>query len=326
VAGRPMCRRIGPEHAGGMITVTSLTKRYGPVAAVDDVTFTCEPGTITGFLGPNGAGKSTTLRMITGLARPDAGRATIAGSVFAGLPNPARVVGTLLDASAMHSGRTGRATLRIVATMAGAPMRRVQAVLEAVGLASAAQRRVGAYSLGMRQRLGLAQALIGDPEVLILDEPANGLDPEGIAWIRTLLRDFADRGGTVLLSSHLLAEVRATADHLVVISAGQVVAQGALADLLTSTGLIVRAADQARLRQLLTQCSAPFAARTDGALRVETSTGIDAGHIAALAVRAGLPLLELRTADGADLEQLFLSLTSPASAPALGPLTPEVTP
>jgi len=320
-----MCRRIGPEHAGGMITVTSLTKRYGPVAAVDGVTFSCEPGTITGFLGPNGAGKSTTLRMITGLARPDSGRATIAGRVFAALPNPARVVGTLLDASAMHNGRTGRATLRVAATVAGVPPHRVQVVLDAVGLASAAPRRVGTYSLGMRQRLGLAQALIGDPEVLILDEPANGLDPEGIAWIRNLLRDFADRGGTVLLSSHLLAEVQATADHLVVISAGQIVAQGALADLLTSTGLIVRAADEAGLRQLLTQRSIPFAARTDGALRVDTSTGIDARHIAALAVRAGLPLLELRAADDADLEHLFLSLTSPAPAPEPGGPTPEVT-
>jgi ABC-2 type transport system ATP-binding protein len=315
-----MCRRARPQHASGMITVTSLTKRYGPVAAVDDVTFTCEPGTITGFLGPNGAGKSTTLRMITGLAWPDAGRATIAGRVFAALPNPARIVGTLLDASALHSGRTARATLRIAATMAGVPVSRVQIVLDEVGLASAARRRVGTYSLGMRQRLALAQALIGDPEVLILDEPANGLDPEGIAWIRNLLRDFADRGGTVLLSSHLLAEVQATADHLVVISAGQIVARGAMADLLASTGLIVRAADHAGLRRLLTQCSVPFAARTDDALRVDTSTGIDAGHIAALAVRAGLPLLELRAADDADLEHLFLSLTSPAAT-----LTTEVT-
>jgi ABC-2 type transport system ATP-binding protein len=302
-----------------MIAVTSLTKRYGPVAAVDDVTFTCEPGTITGFLGPNGAGKSTTLRLITGLARPDAGRATIAGRAFADIPNPARVVGALLDASALHDGRTGHATLRIAATVAGVPARRVQIVLDAVGLAGAARRRTGTYSLGMRQRLGLAQALIGDPEVLILDEPANGLDPEGIAWTRGLLRDFADRGGTVLLSSHLLAEVQATADHLVVIRAGQIVAQGAMTDLLTS-GLIVRAADHAGLRRLLTQCSVPFTARTDGALRVDTSTGIDAGHIAALAVRASLPLLELRTAEGADLEHLFLSLTSPAGA-----LTAEVT-
>jgi len=177
----------------------------------------------------------------------------------------------------------------------------------------------------MRQRLGLAQALIGDPKVLILDEPANGLDPEGIAWIRHLLRDFADRGGTVLLSSHLLAEVQATADHLVVIRAGRIVAHGAMAGLLTSTGLIVRAADQARLRKLLTQGSVPFAARPDGAFRVDTSTGTDAEHIAALAVRAGLPLLELRAADDADLERLFLSLTSPAPDAGAGAPTPEVT-
>jgi ABC-2 type transport system ATP-binding protein len=324
-AVRPMCRPTRPSHASGMISGTALTKRYGSVVAVDDVTFTCEPGTITGFLGPNGAGKSTTLRMITGLARPDVGRATIAGRVFAELRNPTRVVGTLLDASAMHNGRTGRATLRISATMAAVPMRRVQIVLDAVGLTGAEQRRVGTYSLGMRQRLGLAQALIGDPEVLILDEPANGLDPEGIAWIRNLLRDFADQGGTVLLSSHLLAEVQATADHLVVISSGKIVAQGAMADLLAASGLIVRAVDQRALWQLLTQHSVPFTAHADGAVRVDTATGMDAKQISALAVRAGLPLLELRTADDAGLEHLFLSLTSPGPEAIAGVLTPEAT-
>jgi len=306
-----------------MISITAVTKRYGPVVAVDDVTFTCEPGTITGFLGPNGAGKSTTLRVVTGLARPDAGGATIDGRAFAELPNPARVVGTLLDASAMHTGRTGRATLRIAATMAGMPPSRVQAVLDAVGLNGAARRRVGTYSLGMRQRLGLAQALIGDPSVLILDEPANGLDPEGIAWIRALLRDFADQGGTVLLSSHLLAEVQATVDHLVVISAGKIVAQGALTDLLTTTGLIVRAADQTALRRLLTQHAVPFSAYSGGALRVDTSTGVDATRLASLAVRAGLPLSELRPADDAGLEELFLSLTS--SGASAGNPASEVT-
>ena len=219
-----------------MIAIENLTKRYGPVVAVDNVSFTCQPGTITGFLGPNGAGKTTTLRMITGLARPDAGHATVAGRPFAELPSPARVAGTLLDASAMHMGRTGKMTMRIAATMAGMPVNRVDEVLAAVGMTGAAGRRVGTYSLGMRQRLGLAQALIGEPSVLILDEPATGLDPEGIAWIRGLLRDFADRGGTVLLSSHLLAEVQATADHLVVISAGKTVAAGALADLLAAAG------------------------------------------------------------------------------------------
>jgi ABC-2 type transport system ATP-binding protein len=219
-----------------MIAIENLTKRYGPVVVVDNVSFTCQPGTITGFLGPNGAGKTTTLRMITGLARPDAGHATVAGRPFAELPSPARVAGTLLDASALHAGRTGKMTMRIAATMAGMPMNRVDEVLAAVSMTGAAGRRVGTYSLGMRQRLGLAQALIGEPSVLILDEPATGLDPEGIAWIRGLLRDFADRGGTVLLSSHLLAEVQATADHLVVISAGKTVAAGVLADLLAAAG------------------------------------------------------------------------------------------
>jgi ABC-2 type transport system ATP-binding protein len=219
-----------------MITATSLTKRYRRVAAVDGVTFACEPGTITGFLGPNGAGKSTTLRMITGLTRPDGGRATVAGKPFADLPNPARTVGTLLDAAAFHDGRTGRETLQIACTMTGVPKARASNLLDAVGLSGDANRRVGTYSLGMRQRLGLAHALVGEPSVLILDEPANGLDPEGIAWIRTLLRDFAARGGTVLLSSHLLAEVQATADHLVIIDQGRVVANGSQASLLAGTG------------------------------------------------------------------------------------------
>ena len=219
-----------------MITVTSLTKRYRHVAAVDGVTFSCEPGTITGFLGRNGAGKSTTLRMITGLTRPDAGRATVAGQQFADLPNPARTVGTLLDAAALHDGRTGRETLQLACTMTGMPKARAESLLDAVGLSEDARRRVGSYSLGMRQRLGLAHALIGEPSVLILDEPANGLDPEGIAWIRTLLRDFAAQGGTVLLSSHLLAEIQATADHLVIIDRGGVVAGGTQASLLAGTG------------------------------------------------------------------------------------------
>ncbi|HEX6526659.1 MAG TPA: ATP-binding cassette domain-containing protein [Streptosporangiaceae bacterium] len=219
-----------------MITATSLTKHYRQIAAVNSVTFRCEPGTITGFLGPNGAGKSTTLRMITGLARPDSGRATITGKPFAELNNPARIVGTLLDATAMNTGRTGRTTLRIAATVTGMPASRADELLDAVGLAKAANRRVGTYSLGMQQRLGLAHALIGHPSVLILDEPANGLDPEGIAWIRGLLRTFADRGGTVLLSSHLLAEIRVTADRLIIISDGRIAAQGPMASLLAGRG------------------------------------------------------------------------------------------
>jgi ABC-2 type transport system ATP-binding protein len=220
-----------------MITATSLTKRYGRVPAVDDVTFTCEPGTITGFLGRNGAGKSTTLRMITGLTRPDAGSATIAGKPFSELANPARTVGTLLDAAAFHDGRTGREILRIACTITGMPSARAGELLRAVGLTQDAGRRVGGYSLGMRQRLGLAHALVGEPSVLILDEPANGLDPEGIAWIRTLLREFAARGGVVLLSSHLLTEVQAVADRLVIIDHGRVVASGTQRGLLAGTRL-----------------------------------------------------------------------------------------
>jgi ABC-2 type transport system ATP-binding protein len=215
-----------------MIEITNLSKSYGAVNAVRDVSFRCAPGTVTGFLGANGAGKSTTLRMLTGLTRPDTGQALICGKRFADLGNPARVVGTLLDASAMHAGRTGRTTLRIAATVAGASSRRAGEILDEVGLGAAGRRRVGTYSLGMRHRLGLAHALIGGPGVLVLDEPANGLDPEGIAWIRGMLRDFADRGGTVLLSSHLLAEIEATADHVVIISGGLVVAAGPLASLL----------------------------------------------------------------------------------------------
>jgi ABC-2 type transport system ATP-binding protein len=223
--------------AGPMITADSLTKNYGPVTAVDQVSFGCEPGTITGFLGPNGAGKSTTLRMICGLTRPDAGHATVAGRPYHDLPNPARVVGTLLDASAVNNGRTGRATMHIAATMTGIPTARADELIEQVGLGHAARRRVGTYSLGMRQRLGLAHALLGRPSVLILDEPANGLDPEGIAWIRTTLRDFAARGGTVLLSSHLLTEIQAIATHLVILAGGRVAAQGPATRLLARSSL-----------------------------------------------------------------------------------------
>jgi ABC-2 type transport system ATP-binding protein len=236
LTARPMCRTVSLRQPAVMITTTSLTKRYGRVTAVDGVTFSCAPGTITGFLGGNGAGKSTTLRMITGLTRPDSGRATIGGKPFARLANPARTVGTLLDAAAFHDGRTGRATLRTACTIAGVPHSRAEELLAVVGLARDAGRRTGGYSLGMRQRLGLAHALIGEPSVLILDEPANGLDPAGVAWIRELLRDFAGRGGTVLLSSHLLAEVQATADHLVIIDRGRVIASGTQRSLLARSG------------------------------------------------------------------------------------------
>ena len=294
-----------------MITTTSLTKSYHGAPVVRDVSLHCAPGTITGFLGPNGAGKSTTLRMIVGLTRPDQGTSTVGGRPFGQLPNPTRVVGTLLDPSAMHAGRTGRATLTIAARMAGVPTARVEHLLELVGLADAANQRVGNYSLGMRQRLGIAQSLVGEPQVLILDEPANGLDPEGIAWMRGLLRDFADRGGTVLLSSHLLQEVQATVDHLVVISRGAVVASGPLAGLLASSSLLVRSSDPEALERALRSARIDFRPAPDGSFTVDALDGrVTSDSIARLALREQVPLTELRQSDSGGLEQLFFSLTA----------------
>lgn len=209
------------------IEVAGLTKRYGKHVAVNDVNFAVRWGSITGFLGPNGAGKSTTMRMMVGLTPPTAGKSTVLGLDFRRLPEPGRHAGVLLDASAQHAGRTGREILHLGATVMGIPEKRVDEILEMVGLtAEEAGRRTGGYSLGMRQRLGIGHALLGDPQVLILDEPANGLDPAGIHWMRGLLRNFADRGGSVLLSSHLLHEVEVVADELVVVGRGAVVAQG----------------------------------------------------------------------------------------------------
>ena len=216
-----------------MIESDGLTKRLGGRTVVEDVSFRCEPGTVTGFLGPNGAGKTTTLRMLCGLSEPDAGRATVLGARYRDLSEPGLRVGVLLDASAQHAGRRGHEALAVSAYLLGLPETRVDEVLGLVGLdRSTARKRVRAYSLGMRQRLGIAHALLGDPEVLILDEPANGLDPQGMRWMRALLRDFADRGGTALLSSHMLYEVEAVADQLVIIAGGRIAATGSREDLL----------------------------------------------------------------------------------------------
>ena len=297
-----------------MITTTALTKSYNQVPVVRDVSLRCEPGTITGFLGANCAGKSTTLKMMVGLVRPDRGTATFDGRPFAELPNPTRVVGLLLDASAMHPGRSGRSTLTIAARMAGVPLGRVEHMLELVGLAGAAEQRVGTYSLGMRQRLGIAQALIGEPATLILDEPANGLDPEGIAWMRTLLRDFADHGGTVLLSSHLLHEVQATADHLVVISAGEVVAAGRLEDLLASSTIIVRSPDPMALAAALRAAGIDHVAGPGEAFTVDVAGGrVTTEVLAGVARDHHVLLTELRLSDSHGLEQLFFSLTAAAA-------------
>jgi ABC-2 type transport system ATP-binding protein len=211
--------------------VQGLVKRYGPVTAVDDLSFEVRQGTITGFLGPNGAGKTTTLRMLLGLVTPDAGTATINGRPYGELPEPLHQAGAVLEASSFHPGRTARSHLRIQALAADVDTSRIDDVLDLVGLTNAAGRRIGGFSLGMRQRLGLATALLADPEVLILDEPANGLDPEGIRWLRGLLRGFAAEGGTVLVSSHLLAEVAQTIDSAVIIDRGRLVGQGTVAEL-----------------------------------------------------------------------------------------------
>ena len=302
------------DDAEAMIAVEHLSKRYGRQLAVDDISFSCEPGTVTGFLGPNGAGKSTTLRMICGLTNPNAGNASVLGTSYRSLPNPGREVGVLLDASAQHSGRSGREALTLTAMTLGVDRRRVDELMEYVGLSkTAGKKRVGTYSLGMRQRLGIAQALVGDPRVLILDEPANGLDPEGIAWMRRLLRDFADRAGTVLLSSHLLREVEAVADQLVVIGQGKIVAQGSMAELLVSTGVIVRGLDPVALHEALADAGLTATPGSDGALLVEA----EAEAVGRAAAAAGVVLLELRPADTGGLEELFLSLTSTGREEAL---------
>jgi ABC-2 type transport system ATP-binding protein len=293
-----------------MIEAEKLTKRFGGRAVVEDVSFRCEPGTVTGFLGPNGAGKTTTMRMICGFARPDSGRSAVLGGEYRALPNPGRRVGVLLDASAQHGGRRGREALAITALTMGVAEARVDDLLDRVGLdKSAAKKRVRQYSLGMRQRLGIANALIGEPEVLILDEPANGLDPEGMRWMRGLLRDFAERGGTVLLSSHLLHEVDAIADRLVIIGSGKIVAEGSREELLSHTGTEVRSGDDATLRAALTEAGFTAREAEGGGFLVDA----EPGAVGAVAQRAGVALIHLAPAGDAGLEQLFFDLTSGAS-------------
>lgn len=295
-------------RAGAAVDVSDLHRSFGEVRAVRGVDLRIAPGEVVAFLGPNGAGKSTTLRMLTGLTPPTSGSVAIAGSAYADLPNPGRLVGVMLDAAAMHPGRTGLETLRIAARLLGMRRDRAGELLERVGLADAGDRRVGNYSLGMRQRLGIASALLGDPAVLVLDEPANGMDPEGIRWMRGLLHEFAAGGGTVLLSSHLLGEVQATVDRLVVIGDGRVVADDSLANLLAGTGTVVRALDMAALATALRRAGLDPQPREGGSLRVLASAE-DVGRIAA---GSGAVLLEL--GDGGGLEELFFSLTRSGGA------------
>jgi ABC-2 type transport system ATP-binding protein len=292
----------------GMITVESLTKTYGRgLTAVDDVCFAAATGRVTGFLGPNGAGKSTTMRMIVGLTPATSGSATIDGRRFTDLPNPGTQVGVLLDASAQHAGRTGREILTLAQRTMGLPRARVQQMLDLVSLTIAeADRRVRDYSLGMRQRLGIGAALLGNPHVLILDEPANGLDPAGIRWMRDLLRGYADRGGTVLLSSHLLHEVEAIADDLVVIGNGRIVAQGTKAELLAAAGTVVRAHDAATLVPAMQRAGLTVTTHADGSVHTDASPE----QVGQIALAAHVVLTELRAADSAGLEEMFLQLTA----------------
>ena len=291
-----------------MISVQGLTKSYSGFLAVDDVTFTCEPGRVTGFLGPNGAGKTTTMRVMVGLTPATRGTTTIGGHQYQAIPNPGRHVGVLLDASAQHAGRTGREVLHLGAKVMGLPDSRVDEMLELVSLSQEeAKRRIRNYSLGMRQRLGIAHALLGDPQVLILDEPANGLDPAGIRWMRGLLKGYAEQGGTVLLSSHLLNEVELIADEMILIGHGKIVARGDKKTLLADaggTGTHVTSLDNAALRAALTAQGMTVAVAGDG-FRVEAPP-VEVGKVAAA---HQIVLADLRPADGG-LENLFLELTS----------------
>jgi ABC-2 type transport system ATP-binding protein len=289
-----------------MIEINGLTRRFG-AAGISDVGFTCRPGSVTGFLGPNGAGKTTTMRLLCGLDRPDSGTATIDGHPYARLPQPGRRIGVMLDPGAMHRGRTGRETLALAAAVLGAGRARISEVLELVGLdAEAAAKRVGQYSLGMQQRLALGVALLGEPGILVLDEPANGLDPQGVRWIRQLLREHADRGGTVLLSSHLLREVQVIADHLVIINAGRIVADGTPEQLRTSRSTLVRAVDISVLSDALRAAGQQASVGADGAM----TTDAEPEQVGRIAARAGAVLTELRP-QGDDLEELFFTLTAP---------------
>lgn len=292
-----------------MIEVQGLTRKYGSFTAVDDVSFVCESGRVTGFLGPNGAGKTTTMRVMVGLTPATSGRVTIGGHLYRDIPNPGRHVGVLLDASAQHGGRTGREILEIGARTMGLPSTRVDEMLELVSLTpTEAKRRLRNYSLGMKQRLGIAHALLGDPSVLILDEPANGLDPAGIRWMRGLLKGYAERGGTVLLSSHLLHEVEQIADEMILIGQGRIVAQGDRQSLLDghqgTASSFVTALDNDALAAALSAKGITAATAGTG-LRVEAET-VDIGRTA---LEAGIVLTDLRAAQEG-LEDLFLELTS----------------
>ena len=304
-----MVRTPSATDTGRMITVEHVTKRYGDKLAVDDLSFEVKPGIVTGFLGPNGAGKSTTMRLILGLDAPSAGSVTLDGQSYRDLPAPLHEVGAMLEARAIHTGRSAYNHLLALAQTHGIPPSRVQDVIEVVGLQDVARRRVGGFSLGMGQRLGVAAALLGDPRVLILDEPANGLDPEGILWIRTLLKRLAKEGRTVFLSSHLMAEMAQTADHLIVIGRGRLIADAAVDEFVgrASTGAAVRVVSPqaTALRDALAARNATVESLERGVLEVHGLTGQAIGDIA---LAEKIVLAEL-TPLQVSLEQAFMRLT-----------------
>ena len=295
-----------------VVRAESLTKRFGEISAVRDLSFVLEAGTITGFLGPNGAGKTTTLRMVLGLASPTSGRALVFDQLYAELARPSLRIGAVLEATDFHPGRSGRDHLRMLGRAVDVPDSRVDEVLSLVELTEAAHRRVKGYSLGMRQRLGLAAALLGDPELLILDEPANGLDPEGVRWLRDFLRRLASEGRTVLVSSHVLAEVAQTVDQVLIISRGRLVIESPLAELTARVGgaVRVRSADPQQLAVALRGENLQVTTGTDHALLVN---GAPSERVGEIAFAAGVPVHELVT-DGGSLEEIFLQLTAEAPA------------
>lgn len=292
-----------------MITAESLTKRYRNKTAVDDIDFTVEPGLVTGFLGPNGAGKSTTMRMIVGLDRPTSGAALVNGRPYAEHRAPLREVGVLLDAKAAHRGRTAYAHLRSIAATHGIGRGRVRDVIGMAGLDSVAGKRVGGFSLGMGQRLGIAAALLGDPATIILDEPVNGLDPEGVLWVRTLMRTLANEGRAVLLSSHLMSEMAQTADRLIVIGRGRILADGPIGAVVagaTRSVVRVRTRDPQKLTAILSGSAASVSLQPDAALEI---VGFTAEQVAVVAADAGIVLHEVATRTGT-LEEAYLALTA----------------
>jgi ABC-2 type transport system ATP-binding protein len=302
-----------------MIEVRDLTKRFGPKVAVDHLSFVVQPGQVTGFLGPNGAGKSTTMRLILGLDHPNSGEATINGKRYAQLTDPLRTVGALLEAKSVHTGRSARNHLLFLAQTQGLPRRRVDEMLDFVGLREVAKKRAGSYSLGMSQRLGVAAALLGDPQVLLLDEPVNGLDPEGVLWIRNLMKQLASQGKTVLVSSHLMNEMAVTADHIIVIGRGRLLANASTAEVIargSGRSVLVRTPDPGKLTELITGAGGSVVPGHNGGpvdpddtAPILTVTGVPAARIGELAASASLVLHEL-TPQLATLEDAFLELTS----------------